>query len=122
MEFLSFVYLSLDIKLQQTNFVIYVLGHEALLLLKLVRKFSEICICIFPPDIVIGRDFCVSTMQLFTLYVLFLLYLQPNFLIPCCLYCRFIYMGFDIAMEQHSWSHIGFIFFSVVSSSCGKFE
>ncbi|RRT46877.1 hypothetical protein BHE74_00055258, partial [Ensete ventricosum] len=29
--------------------------------------------------------------------------------------CRFIYMGFDIAMEQHSWSHIGFIFFSIVS-------
>ncbi|CAA0815467.1 Sodium/hydrogen exchanger 6 [Striga hermonthica] len=29
----------------------------------------------------------------------------------------FIYMGFDIAMEQHSWSHIGFIFFSIVSSS-----
>uniref|UniRef100_A0A164V4A9 Cation/H+ exchanger transmembrane domain-containing protein n=1 Tax=Daucus carota subsp. sativus TaxID=79200 RepID=A0A164V4A9_DAUCS len=27
----------------------------------------------------------------------------------------FIYMGFDIAMEQHSWSHIGFIFFSVIS-------
>ncbi|XP_074329368.1 sodium/hydrogen exchanger 6-like isoform X2 [Apium graveolens] len=27
----------------------------------------------------------------------------------------FIYMGFDIAMEQHSWSHIGFIFFSVLS-------
>ncbi|KAL7130537.1 hypothetical protein ABFS83_13G140600 [Erythranthe nasuta] len=26
----------------------------------------------------------------------------------------FIYMGFDIAMEQHSWSHIGFIFFSIV--------
>uniref|UniRef100_A0A453RIW8 Cation/H+ exchanger transmembrane domain-containing protein n=1 Tax=Aegilops tauschii subsp. strangulata TaxID=200361 RepID=A0A453RIW8_AEGTS len=27
----------------------------------------------------------------------------------------FIYMGFDIAMERQSWSHIGFIFFSVVS-------
>ncbi|CAN1336350.1 Sodium/hydrogen exchanger 6 [Linum perenne] len=27
----------------------------------------------------------------------------------------FIYMGFDIAMEQHSWSHVGFIFFSIVS-------
>lgn len=26
----------------------------------------------------------------------------------------FIYMGFDIAMEPQSWSHIGFIFFSVV--------
>ncbi|XP_057765209.1 sodium/hydrogen exchanger 6-like [Salvia miltiorrhiza] len=26
----------------------------------------------------------------------------------------FIYMGFDIAMEQHSWSHIGFIFFSIL--------
>ncbi|KAK6941182.1 Cation/H+ exchanger [Dillenia turbinata] len=26
----------------------------------------------------------------------------------------FIYMGFDIAMEQHSWSHVGFIFFSVL--------
>jgi len=23
-------------------------------------------------------------------------------------------MGFDIAMEQHSWSHIGFIFFSIL--------
>ncbi|CAK9182202.1 unnamed protein product [Ilex paraguariensis] len=29
----------------------------------------------------------------------------------------FIYMGFDIAMEQHSWSHVGFIFFSIVSLS-----
>ncbi|XP_010928157.1 sodium/hydrogen exchanger 6 isoform X2 [Elaeis guineensis] len=26
----------------------------------------------------------------------------------------FIYMGFDIAMEQQSWSHIGFIFFSIL--------
>ncbi|PWA45600.1 sodium/hydrogen exchanger 6 [Artemisia annua] len=26
----------------------------------------------------------------------------------------FIYMGFDIAMEQHSWSHLGFIFFSII--------
>ncbi|KAJ4763257.1 Sodium/hydrogen exchanger [Rhynchospora pubera] len=26
----------------------------------------------------------------------------------------FIYMGFDIAMEEHSWSHIGFIFFSII--------
>ncbi|KAE9594796.1 putative cation/H+ exchanger, cation/H+ exchanger, CPA1 family [Lupinus albus] len=25
----------------------------------------------------------------------------------------FIYMGFDIAMEQHSWSHVGFILFSI---------
>ncbi|KAL8228320.1 hypothetical protein R6Q57_015904, partial [Mikania cordata] len=23
-------------------------------------------------------------------------------------------MGFDIAMEQHSWSHVGFIFFSII--------
>ena len=29
--------------------------------------------------------------------------------------CRFIYMGFDIAMENHSWSHVGFILFSIVS-------
>ncbi|KAH9605155.1 hypothetical protein KSS87_017604 [Heliosperma pusillum] len=27
----------------------------------------------------------------------------------------FIYMGLDIVMEKHSWSHIGFIFFSIVS-------
>ncbi|RDX92207.1 Sodium/hydrogen exchanger 6, partial [Mucuna pruriens] len=26
----------------------------------------------------------------------------------------FIYMGFDIAMEKHSWSHAGFIFFSII--------
>ncbi|KAH0760250.1 hypothetical protein KY290_023743 [Solanum tuberosum] len=26
----------------------------------------------------------------------------------------FIYMGFDIAMEKHSWSHVGFIFFSIL--------
>nr|WFD52750.1 NHX4 [Nitraria sibirica] len=26
----------------------------------------------------------------------------------------FIYMGFDIAMERHSWSHVGFIFFSIL--------
>ncbi|ONK68420.1 uncharacterized protein A4U43_C05F11320 [Asparagus officinalis] len=26
----------------------------------------------------------------------------------------FIYMGFDIAMENYSWSHIGFIFFSIL--------
>ncbi|XP_074574344.1 sodium/hydrogen exchanger 6-like isoform X1 [Curcuma longa] len=26
----------------------------------------------------------------------------------------FIYMGFDITMEQHSWSHVGFIFFSIL--------
>lgn len=30
----------------------------------------------------------------------------------------FIYMGFDIAMEKHSWSHVGFIFFSIVSFTC----
>ncbi|KAM0942996.1 putative cation/H+ exchanger, cation/H+ exchanger, CPA1 family [Dioscorea sansibarensis] len=26
----------------------------------------------------------------------------------------FIYMGFDIAMEKNSWSHLGFIFFSIL--------
>ncbi|XP_022723287.1 sodium/hydrogen exchanger 6-like isoform X6 [Durio zibethinus] len=26
----------------------------------------------------------------------------------------FIYMGFDIAMEKHSWSHVGFISFSIL--------
>ncbi|XP_073058785.1 sodium/hydrogen exchanger 6-like [Primulina huaijiensis] len=26
----------------------------------------------------------------------------------------FIYMGFDIVMEKHSWSHVGFIFFSIL--------
>ncbi|KAF9599249.1 hypothetical protein IFM89_036547 [Coptis chinensis] len=26
----------------------------------------------------------------------------------------FIYMGFDIAMEKHSWSHVGFIFFTIL--------
>ncbi|KAH9532762.1 hypothetical protein CY35_18G015800 [Sphagnum magellanicum] len=26
----------------------------------------------------------------------------------------FIYMGMDIAIKQHSWSHVGFIFFSIV--------
>ncbi|KAK8495528.1 hypothetical protein V6N12_066088 [Hibiscus sabdariffa] len=26
----------------------------------------------------------------------------------------FIYMGFDIAMEKHSWSHLGFILFSIL--------
>ncbi|KAJ7515247.1 hypothetical protein O6H91_22G007700 [Diphasiastrum complanatum] len=26
----------------------------------------------------------------------------------------FIYMGLDIATEKHSWSHVGFIFFSIV--------
>ncbi|EEF42414.1 sodium/hydrogen exchanger 5, 6, putative, partial [Ricinus communis] len=25
----------------------------------------------------------------------------------------FIYIGFDIVMEQHSWAHVGFIFFSI---------
>uniref|UniRef100_A0A803LRW2 Sodium/hydrogen exchanger n=1 Tax=Chenopodium quinoa TaxID=63459 RepID=A0A803LRW2_CHEQI len=27
----------------------------------------------------------------------------------------FIYMGLDIVMEKHSWSHIGFIFFSIIT-------
>uniref|UniRef100_A0A2P2M8L4 Sodium/hydrogen exchanger 6-like n=1 Tax=Rhizophora mucronata TaxID=61149 RepID=A0A2P2M8L4_RHIMU len=26
----------------------------------------------------------------------------------------FIYMGFDIAIENHSWSHVGFIFLSII--------
>ncbi|KAK8648192.1 hypothetical protein V6N13_128953 [Hibiscus sabdariffa] len=26
----------------------------------------------------------------------------------------FIYMGFDIAMEKHSWSHVGFVLFSIL--------
>ncbi|KAL6643389.1 hypothetical protein ACP70R_018946 [Stipagrostis hirtigluma subsp. patula] len=29
----------------------------------------------------------------------------------------FIYMGFDIAMEEHSWSHVGFIFFSILAAN-----
>ncbi|KAH0920461.1 hypothetical protein HID58_028121 [Brassica napus] len=33
----------------------------------------------------------------------------------------FIYMGFDIAMEKHSWSHVGFIFFSIVSFYASSF-
>ncbi|KAL8138078.1 hypothetical protein V2J09_004079 [Rumex salicifolius] len=32
----------------------------------------------------------------------------------------FIYMGLDIVMEQHNWSHIGFIFFSIVSFVVNK--
>lgn len=47
------------------------------------------------------------------LYPLILISLFLNF--SCLLSSRFIYMGLDIAMEQHSWSHIGFIFFSIVS-------
>jgi hypothetical protein len=31
-------------------------------------------------------------------------------------------MGFDIAMEEHSWSHVGFIFFSIVSLKVFFFE
>ncbi|EYU27611.1 hypothetical protein MIMGU_mgv1a021839mg [Erythranthe guttata] len=34
----------------------------------------------------------------------------------------FIYMGFDIAMEQHSWSHIGFIFFSIVFICIARYD
>ncbi|GAV81915.1 Na_H_Exchanger domain-containing protein, partial [Cephalotus follicularis] len=34
----------------------------------------------------------------------------------------FIYMGFDIAMEKHSWSHVGFIFFSIVSLAANVFS
>ena len=34
-------------------------GHEALYLLKLVYKFSAICVCIFSSDIFPGRDICV---------------------------------------------------------------
>ena len=30
-------------------------------------------------------------------------------------------MGFDIAMEKHSWSHVGFIFFSIVSFYASSF-
>jgi len=40
----------------------------------------------------------------------------------CLMLYRFIYMGFDIAMEQHSWSHVGFIFFSIVSFLAHKLE
>ena len=29
-------------------------------------------------------------------------------------------MGFDIAMEDHSWSHMGFILFSIVSLTLKK--
>jgi hypothetical protein len=32
------------------------------------------------------------------------------------LLCRFMYMGVDIANERHRWSHVGFIFFSIVST------
>ncbi|KAI4371203.1 hypothetical protein MLD38_019466 [Melastoma candidum] len=34
----------------------------------------------------------------------------------------FIYMGFDIAMEQHSWSHVGFIFFSILFIIVARYE
>lgn len=35
------------------------LGHETLYILKFVRQFSTICVCIFPSDIIIGRNICV---------------------------------------------------------------
>ncbi|XP_052107768.1 sodium/hydrogen exchanger 6-like [Arachis duranensis] len=33
----------------------------------------------------------------------------------------FIYMGIDIAMEKHSWSHVGFICFSVISIGIARY-
>lgn len=89
-------------------------GYEALFLLKLVRKFSKICVCFFPLDIIFSWDICVRKPVLFLLSM-FNLFVTIYF---CWFLCRFIYMGFDIAMEQHSWSHVGFIFFSIVSLSC----
>ncbi|KAK7259537.1 hypothetical protein RIF29_25146 [Crotalaria pallida] len=59
-------------------------GHEALFIFKFVTKFSKICLCIF--------QLISSLAETFV----------------------FIYMGFDIAMEQHSWSRVGFIFFSII--------
>lgn len=112
--FIFYLFCHLMSECSNTVWLFHVLGYEALLFLKLVRQFSEICICIFPSDIIIGRDFCVSNHPLVSLKMLSMLFLQPNFL-NFCMSCRFIYMGFDIAMEQHSWSHIGFIFFSIVS-------
>lgn len=63
---------------------------------------------------------CKSGIPVFEdLLYLYFPFLLNNFRNACfCLMCRFIYMGFDIAMEKHSWSHVGFIFFSIVSFTC----
>ncbi|RXI07581.1 hypothetical protein DVH24_005354 [Malus domestica] len=53
-------------------------GYEALYVFKFIRKLSKICFFLFPFDIITSGDVCV-----------------------------YIYMGFDIAKEQHSWSHVG---------------
>lgn len=93
---------------------IYSLGHEALHFLELVRQFSKICICLFPFDIIIGRDFCV---RIFCYLSLAVSIVSAATFLKYYLSCRFIYMGFDIAMEKHSWSHVGFILCSIVSLS-----
>lgn len=95
----------------------FVLGYEAVHLLKFVWEFSEICICLLPPNIIFGRNICVriSLELIYTSLWIFFQIVYPSELKLYLYTCRFIYMGFDIVMEQHSWSHVGFIFFSIVS-------
>lgn len=54
----------------------FVLGYEALFLLELVRQFTEICICIFPSDIIISWDVCVREHFFFN--IKWLLQTFPN--------------------------------------------
>lgn len=91
----------------------FVLGYEALCIFKFVTKFSKICLCFFWVDIIISRNVYVRMIS-FTVFSRVQTLPLNDVWTPFVSY-RFIYMGFDIAMEQHSWSHVGFIFFSVVS-------
>lgn len=98
------------------------LGDEALYIFELIRVFTTICCGIFSLDIISGRDIYVrktwpilsSLSQASFIHLTFINLFHSIFWF---LSSRFIYMGLDIAMEQHSWSHVGFIFFSIVSIS-----
>lgn len=46
------------------TFTLFVLGDEALHILKFVRKFSAFCICFFPLNIITGWDIYVRELSL----------------------------------------------------------
>lgn len=99
------------------------LGHEALCVFQFVTKFSKICFSLLRVDIIFSWNICVRRIS-FVELTLWCLDIFSEWYVRtfCLMLYRFIYMGFDIAMEQHSWSHVGFIFFSIVSFLAHKLE
>ena len=86
-----------------------------------LQILSDLCLHFFIWYLPWQRHLCIHLIRTLSSILMVDFCQWPDAMFPNDHICRFIYMGFDIAMEKHSWSHVGFIFFSIVSFYASSF-